>query len=158
MKIKSLFKKVRQNYIYYFYLLILFTVIYFIVSSLKLNREGLDNNTKCKPKENYKIDLINNFISNMSKSTLTNNVKNDIRDHVKVYSENSDIIKNYLFSSINDLNKNVDCSGNELMPVKTGDFINNLDTCLSKIIDLIDDINLVKTKNSIKKMLEKILI
>ena len=89
----------------------------------------------------------------MSKSTLPDNIKNDIRDHVKIYSDKSDIIKNYIFSSINDINKNVDCSGNELMPVESGDFINNLDTCLSKIIDLIDDINLVKTKKSIKKML-----
>ena len=153
MKIKNLFKIMSKNYISCFYLLILLVVIYFTFANLNLNREGLDNNTTCKPKNNSKIDSINNFISSMSKSTLPDNIKNDIRDHVKIYSDKSDIIKNYIFSSINDINKNVDCSGNELMPVESGDFINNLDTCLSKIIDLIDDINLVKTKKSIKKML-----
>tara|TARA_Y100000389_G_scaffold157666_1_gene158873 strand:- start:1033 stop:1494 length:462 start_codon:yes stop_codon:yes gene_type:complete len=153
MKINNLFKKIKYNTIYFFLIIIIFIIItYNLLKSF--NKEGLNEPTTCEP--SIELDRIKKIIDYTTNSDLSEGFKKTTRNFVKGYSESSDIIKKYLLDCINDINKNIDCSGNELEPVKYGDFINHLDTCLSKLIDIFDSIQLIKTKKSLKKILLKL--
>ncbi len=154
MKINYLLKKFKYNTIYIFLIVIIFIITYNLLKTF--NKEGLNEPTTCEP--SVELDRIRNNINNQTNYALTKDFKNSMRNSVKGYSESSDVIKKYLLDCINDINKNIDCSGNELQPVKYGDFINDLDTCLSKLIDIFDSIQLVKTKESLKKILFNLLM